>query len=173
MSFGGFIRQVGKPMRLNSTLTNGQTDLFVRATLRDQNGDLLSPSTQNVPHKSAGFYLDITKLMPDLPNVFVKYKVFRDAAFLIEACEFPERTDIFKRDELQDAIDDLLSASRKADLDVEIKDQDDLDVEISDNGGIDVKIQDTDAIDVEVDDTDAIDAEISDEDGIKVTMEDC
>jgi len=170
---GDFIRKVGEPLKLNATLGSEDTDKFIQAELRDAVGALLAPPTQAVPHISEGFHLDITRLMPDIQSVFVKYRVFNDASFTERACEFPVKTDIFRRDAIQEAIDKLLVESRKSDFTSTVLDEDAFSTKIMDDDEVQSMVSDKEDMTAQVSDDDALESTVSDPDALETKVGDC
>lgn len=71
------------------TLEGGETDLYVKAILKDSDNLELPFSPLAVPHRHNGLYLT-RKIYPDTDFVSIVYEIYKDAAFTEPALYFIE-----------------------------------------------------------------------------------
>ena len=116
---------------LSVRLDTRQTDLFVRARIRNQLNAEVPGSPLDVPHIADGFHGDKSLGMPDFPNITVEYDVFTDAGFTTLA-RFKPAGERFDLDEIGTAIDRLVNASLAFNIEGEFMDNAELQGNISD-----------------------------------------
>lgn len=88
----------GQPILLNVQLDDGATDKFVRATLRDADGNTLPESPVQLSHVANGLYTDESVSMPDTQQVTAQYEVFLDSGFT-QPANYPLGLDTFPLEE--------------------------------------------------------------------------
>lgn len=71
---------VGEPIRLNLQLSDGEDSfpLVVKATLKDDEGQLLLADPVELFHVGLGLFKNYTLVMPDLPEVTAQYQVYEN-----------------------------------------------------------------------------------------------
>jgi len=116
----GVLVKVGEKIPLNCQLADRVSDKFVKAYLFDKLGAPLTPASVNLSHVANGLFLDTTVDMPDIASVIAQYVVFEDAGYLVPHDEHDAVTDMFERDEIDAAIDQLLIAARKTDMEMKL-----------------------------------------------------
>jgi len=148
-----FKRKVGEKLNLKLALSNGLEDKFVRAYLRDEAG--LDLGFQTLTHLANGVYSESTQTMPNKAQVTALFKVFNDAGFLDEACEFPRVLDIFDLDLLDPLQLVPIPAAVFANFE---------------SSAIEAKVLEGGAVNVDIENNAAVDAVIS-QDEIKTLIE--
>lgn len=96
---GEFKRRAGQPLRLKFMTFPADNSLFVRAFLFDENMASIG-SPINLTSVGNGCYTENSFAMTSNPEIVAKYKAYEDAAFTIDACEYPGASDIFELDDL-------------------------------------------------------------------------
>lgn len=83
----------GNTLPLKAVLSDGETNLYVRATIYAP--DLTILTTKNLPHVSNGIYAESTYL-PLVTGLFtVLYVVYDDAGYTTENTDYPRVSDTF------------------------------------------------------------------------------
>ena len=155
-----FPRKVGDVLRLILNIGENTNDLFVRATLIDQDDNEID--TVNLPNTGSGLYEDHNEVMPDVPQLKALYEVFSDSGFTNRVDDFPSAIDYFERDTLvQDIIGQVGSATRPPDL-VATVEQDDLNASVEDAMILEANVERDDLVAV-IDDDDQVNATTSSE----------
>jgi len=171
MSSGGAIlTKAGQPIRLNLQLWDGDIGKFPQATLKNTPGVELVGSPVDLTHSGNGLYEADSITMPDTEEVTATFKVFNDSGHLVPSEDHSDAFDLFRKDEIQDAIDSLLLASRRVEITMVVEDTGEVDMDLAEDESIQIEVQDQpvqmqisegDSVGIEVDDTD-IDATVGD-----------
>lgn len=93
-----FKRKIGDPLRLRNSIDNGRTDRFVRAFLSSVLGAPIA--TLDLPHLANGVYGENAYAMPNADQIFVKYRVYKDALFTILDKQYSEGFDLYEKEVL-------------------------------------------------------------------------
>lgn len=98
---GEFRRKPGESLGLSLDLRpDPQSTRFVRAFLFDKNGSAFVPAFLDLADAGGGTFVDNTFTMPSTPQIRAKYRVYLDAAYTEEDCEYLGSEDVFDLDEL-------------------------------------------------------------------------
>lgn len=121
-SFDRFLTE-GSPIRCRLQLSDGSTDKFPQAILRDATGAALSGSPVSLTHTGNGLYSDSSINMPSTPQVDATYIVYTDAGHTTESTSLGRAMDTFllqtatKSDALIGTIQDSTSTPLTATID--------------------------------------------------------
>lgn len=91
------IVKAGNPINLNLQIDDGSTDKYVRAYLKDSNGDDLPESPVDLQHVGNGLYSDDSVTMPGYDEVTATYKVFSDSGYTTLDTEYTHGFDVFQK----------------------------------------------------------------------------
>lgn len=94
----GILVKVGALMALNNHLGDGVTGKYVRAILKDSEGNVLAASPVDMTDVGDGTYVDKSVPFPDVDAVLAAYKVYNDAGYTELSADHDDGIDIFIRD---------------------------------------------------------------------------
>lgn len=120
------LRKVDETLNLRLSLSDSEENKFVRAYITDQGGDPIDEL--DLSHLANGVYGENAFLMPDLRQIDVKYKVFRDSGFSIEDPIYPNAFDIVRKqpDAEEVNVDVTVLENPKTDLIGTVQDSEDV-----------------------------------------------
>jgi len=156
----GINLKAGDKIPLFLLTENRVTDRVVRARVRNEFAVEISGSPVTVAHLDDGEYFDDSLLMPNTSHIMVTYDVFDGPGFTNVSQDLLPDDERFDLDDLGTAIDELKNASRQADLEAEITDNDALSATVTDADELDAGVTDLDGLKATVGDVDELKGEV-------------
>lgn len=152
----GISLKAGEKIPLSLLLENRAIDRVVRARIYNEFGVEVSGSPVDVGHLADGLYFDNSFPMPNTANILVDYDVFDGPLFTNLSDDLFPDVERFDLDNLDTAIDQLISASRQTDLTGEITDLDQLRGEITDGEELSGEVIDDNDFEIIIKDQDGL-----------------
>ena len=153
---------VGAILPVAVKLYDTDTAQVVRATMRDKAGAELTGSPYLLAHVGLGLYQIDTVAMPDTDFVTISHEIFKGPGFTNKNFKYQDASQCFIKDALDEAIETLLSASRKADITATISDESDIEAVLLDTDYLTAAISDASDVSAQVADDNALNAVVDD-----------